>query len=101
MCSAKGHDVIIIIEVAGVEKQYLKIEAKGNTIRIAGVKRVRPESGAASVHRRERRGGEFDRAVTLPIEIDADKVKAECRDGILALYLPRAEHDKPRSIAIN
>jgi HSP20 family protein len=38
------------------------------------------------------------RAVTLPIEINADNVRAECRDGILALYLPRAEHDKPRSI---
>jgi HSP20 family protein len=97
----KEDDVILITEVPGVQKQDLKIEVKGNTIRLAGVKRVRPESGTASVHRRERRGGEFDRAVTLPIEIDADRIKAECRDGILALYLPRAEHDKPRSIAIS
>jgi HSP20 family protein len=97
----KGHDVILITEVPGVQKQDLKIEAKGNTIRIAGVKRVGSESGTASVHRRERRGGEFDRAVTLPIEIDADHIKAECRNGILALYLPRAEHDKPRSITVN
>jgi HSP20 family protein len=36
----------------------------------------------------------------LPIEIDADRIKAECRDGILALHLPRAERDKPRAIAI-
>lgn len=97
----KGDDVFLITEVPGVQKQDLKIEVKGNTIRIAGIKRVQPESGKASVHRRERRSGEFDRAVTLPIEVDADKIKAECRDGILALYLPRAEHDKPRNIAIN
>ena len=45
--------------------------------------------------------GRFDRAVTLPIDIDADKIKAECRDGILALYLPRAERDKPRTIEIS
>ena len=44
--------------------------------------------------------GRFDRSVTLPIEIDPDGVKAECRDGILALSLPRAERDKPRSIKI-
>jgi hypothetical protein len=36
----------------------------------------------------------------LPVEIDADKVKAECLDGILALYMPRAEHDKARAIQL-
>ena len=44
---------------------------------------------------------DVDRAVTLPINIDADKIKAECRDGILALYLPRAERDKPRAITVS
>jgi HSP20 family protein len=96
----KGDDVIIITEVPGVQKQDLLVEAKGNTIRIAGTKRVEADTAGASIHRRERRGGEFDRALTLPIEIDADGIKAECRDGILALYLPRAEKDKPRNIAI-
>ena len=55
----------------------------------------------ASLHRRERLAGRFDRAVTLPVEIDADGVRAECRDGILALFLPRAERDKPNSIRIS
>jgi HSP20 family protein len=54
----------------------------------------------ASLHRRERLAGRFDRAVALPVEIDADNVKAECRDGILALFLPRAERDKPKSIQV-
>jgi len=95
----KGDDIVVITEVPGVAKQDIRVEAKGNAIRIAGGKRV--EHGQkASVHRRERRAGEFDRTVTLPIEIDADGIKAECRDGILALYLPRAQKDKPRSISI-
>lgn len=89
----------MVIEVPGVRKDDLRIEAKGNTIRIAGTKTIE-QGGQASVHRVERRGGRFDRAVTLPIEIDADRIKAECRDGILALYLPRAERDKPRTISI-
>jgi HSP20 family protein len=72
---------------------------KGNTIRLAGAKSVNyPEK--ASLHRRERLAGRFDRAVTFPVEIDADGVKAECRDGILALFLPRAERDRPKSIRI-
>jgi HSP20 family protein len=95
----KGDDIIIITEVPGVQKADLSIEAKGNTIRIAGSKSV-GQDDEASVHRLERRGGQFDRALTLPIEIDAERIKAECRDGILALYLSRAERDKPRSIAI-
>ena len=95
----KGDDVVIIAEVPGVAKGDLRIEVKGSTIRIAGTKSV-GYSEKTSVHRRERRGGSFDRAVTVPVEIDADAVKAECRDGILALYLPRAERDKPRSIKV-
>jgi len=96
----KGDDVVIITEVPGVQKADLRIEAKGNTIRIAGTKNVEVGEGT-SVHRLERRGGRFDRTVSLPIEIDADGIRAECHDGILALYLPRAEHDKPRAITIN
>ena len=52
------------------------------------------------LHRRERLAGRFDRAVTLPVEIDPDGVKAECHNGILAVFLPRAERDKPKSIQV-
>jgi len=95
----KGDDVVIITEVPGIPKEKLSIDVKGNTIRIAGIKNA-GYGDKASVHRRERLSGSFDRAVTVPVEIDADRVKAECRNGILALYLPRAERDKPRSIKI-
>jgi HSP20 family protein len=53
------------------------------------------------VHRRERLAGRFDRAVTMPVEIDPDGVKAEYRGGVLALFLPRAERDKPKSIKVS
>ena len=52
------------------------------------------------MHRRERLAGRFDRALTLPVEIDPEGVKAEYRDGVLALFLPRAESEKPRAIKI-
>ena len=58
---------------------------------------MRPRPGASSysekgaLHRRERLAGRFDRAVTMPIEINREGVKAEYRDGILALFLPRAD----------
>ena len=95
----KGDDFLIITEVPGIDKSNLEIQVQGNTLRIAGAKSVNyPEE--ASLHRRERLAGRFDRAVTLPVGIEADGVKAECRDGILVLLLPRAEREKPKSIKV-
>src|SRR5271166_3328716 len=95
----KGDDFIIIAELAGVKKSDLDVQVKGRTIRLAGAKTVGyPEK--AALHRRERLAGRFDRAVTMPVEINADRVKAEYRDGVLALFLPRAESEKPKSINV-
>ena len=95
----KGDDFVIIAELPGVRRQDLDVQVKDNTVRVAGRKNVAyPEK--AAVHRRERASGQFDRAVTLPVQIDTDNVKAEYRDGVLALLLPRAERDKPKTIQI-
>lgn len=96
----KGDDIVIIIEVPGVKKSDLEIQVKGDTIRIAGKKAV-DYGEKAGLHRRERLAGRFDRAIAVPVEIDAERVKAEYRDGVLALYLPRAERDKPKTITVN
>jgi HSP20 family protein len=95
----KGDDFAVIAEVPGVKKSDLDVQVKGNTIRISGSKSVGYPEGAG-VHRRERLGGRFDRVVTLPFEIEADAVQAECRDGLLALLLPRAAKDRPRTIQV-
>lgn len=97
---SKGDDIVLISEVPGINKRDLKIEVKGNTVRVAG-ERTLSYGERSSVHRRERGQGRFDRTLTLPVEIDADRVKAEYRDGILALFLPRAESAKPRAITIS
>jgi len=95
----KGDDFIIVTELPGLKKSDLDVQVKGNSVRVAGSKTVSfPDKSA--VHRRERLAGRFDRAVTLPVQIDPNGVKAEYRDGILALFLPRAEQDKPRSIQV-
>jgi HSP20 family protein len=96
----KGGDFVVITELPGIEKTDVDIQVKGNTIRIAGIKKIDfPEK--AGIHRRERIAGRFDRAITIPFEVDVDAVRAEYRDGILALFLPRAERDKPRSIKLS
>jgi HSP20 family protein len=84
----------------GREVRRSQLGSEGeNSLRLSGTKSFDYEE-KASLHRRERIAGSFDRTITLPIRIDPDGIKAEYRDGILALFVPRAESDKPRSIKI-
>jgi HSP20 family protein len=96
----QGDNLVAILEVPGVDKSDLEIQAKGNAIRISGKKSIGYPEGI-SLHRRERLSGTFDRTLTVPMQIDANAIKAEYRDGVLALFIPRAESDKPRTIRIN
>src|SRR4029078_12230945 len=89
-----------LFELPGVDKENLNIQAKENTIRIAGRKAIDyPEN--VSLHRRERLSGAFDRTLVVPMQVDSDRIKAEYYDGLLALFIPRAERDKPRNIQIS
>ena len=96
----QGHDFVLVAELPGVDKDALDVQVKGRQVRIHGTKAVDFDEDA-SIHRRERRAGAFDRVLTVPSEIDSDRVKAEYHDGVLSVRLPRAEADRPRSISIN
>jgi len=95
----QGEDILAIIELPGINKNDLQIQVKENAIRISGRKDVNLPEGT-SMHRRERISGDFDRTLSLPVQLDPDGIKAEYRNGILALFLPRSERDKPRTIQI-
>jgi HSP20 family protein len=95
----QGDSLVAILEVPGVNKDDLEIQAKGNTIRVSGKKAISYPEGV-SLHRRERLSGSFDRTLTVPMQIDTEAIKAEYRDGVLALFIPRAESDKPRTVSI-
>jgi HSP20 family protein len=95
----RDDDLVAVVELPGVDKNDLEIEAKENTIRIFGRKTIRYNE-SASVHRRERSSGSFDRTIQVPIKIDPDAITAELQEGMLALFIPRAESEKPRTIKI-
>src|SRR5688572_21906838 len=92
--------LLAVLEMPGVDKADLEIQAKGHALRVSGKKAIAYPEGV-SVHRRERSAGRFDRTLTVPMQIDADGIKAEYRNGMLALLIARAESDKPRTIPIN
>ena len=95
----QGHDFVAVVELPGVAANDLSVEAKDNSIRLSGQKQI-AYGDKVSRHRRERIEGSFDRTISLPVRIEPDGIKAEYRDGILALFIPRAESDKPRAIKV-
>jgi HSP20 family protein len=95
----QGDDFVAVIELPGIDKRDLAIEAKENTIRISGKKALMYEENV-SIHRRERLSGVFDRTISLPVQIETDGIRAEYNDGLLALFIPRGESEKPRTIQI-
>ncbi len=95
----QGHDLVVIAELAGIRKEDLDISIQRNQLRLSGKKTI-DYGEQASMHRRERRGADFDRTFNLPIEVNPEGAKAEFGDGILAIFLPRAEQDRPKNIAI-
>lgn len=87
-------------ELPGIKTSDLSITALRNRVSIAGRRQIPREHERASYHRKERPEGAFDRAVTLPAEVDADHVDAHYADGILTLTLPKAQQAKPRQIVV-
>jgi HSP20 family protein len=87
-------------EVPGVKADELSITAVKNRLSISGRREIPKEHERVSYHRRERAEGSFNRIVTLPVELDAERIEARYVDGILALTLPKAEEAKPRQIVV-
>jgi HSP20 family protein len=96
----QGDDFVALAELPGINKCDIEIQVQDKAIRISGRRTVQP-GAAASIHRRERISGVFDRTITLPVQVDAERLKAEYQNGMLALFIPRAESDKPRTIKID
>ena len=87
-------------EVPGIKPDELSISAIRNRLSVAGKREIQREHERVSYHRKERAEGSFNRIVTLPTEVDAERVDAKYTDGILTITLPKAEEAKPRQIAV-
>jgi HSP20 family protein len=87
-------------EVPGIKASELSISAVKNRLSIAGKREIPSENERVSYHRRERPEGSFNRTLTLPTDLDVERIDARYADGILALRLPKAEAAKPRLISV-
>ncbi|NSW85160.1 MAG: Hsp20/alpha crystallin family protein [Syntrophobacteraceae bacterium] len=91
--------ITVTAELPGIKAEDLDISVVGKTLTLRG-ERKPDVAENVSYHRRERMAGKFQKAMTLPYEVNAEGVEAECKNGVLKLVLPKAEHAKPRKISI-
>jgi HSP20 family protein len=94
-----GDSLFAEAEIPGVDQNDLEVYAVGNELTIKGSRKPR-EGKDLAYHRKERGVGEFTRVITLPIDIDADKVQASLANGVLTVTLPKAEEAKPKRITV-
>ena len=87
-------------ELPGVKCEDLDISVVEDQVSIRGERKIPLEKKEFNYHRRERQEGAFRRSISLPMEIDSNKVKAEMKQGILKVTLPKHERAKPRKIQI-
>lgn len=94
-----GDNLELIAEVPGVSKEALNVKIQGNYLEISGSRNSDNPEGY-KVHRTERETTTFSRSFTLPYEVEAAKVEATLKDGLLKMTLPKSETAKPRQISI-
>jgi len=96
----QGDHLFAEAELPGVLSENLDISVVGNELTIRGERHDIPQP-TASYHFHERGVGAFERVIRLPVEIDATRVEAKLRDGLLLITLPKHETAKPHKVQIN
>lgn len=96
-----GDSIVLKAELPGVDPKDVEIRVEDNTLFLKGERKFEKEVKEESYHRVERSYGSFARSFSLPNSIDADKVSAEYKEGVLTLTMPKREEAKPKTIRIN
>ncbi len=93
-------NVIAVVELPGMRKEAIEISLHDGMLTIAGERKTETHGGEKA-ERSERYIGKFRRSITLPTRVDANKVSATYKDGILTVTLSKAEEAKPKQIQVN
>jgi len=96
----EGHDLVIKAELPDMTREQIEVTVENNTLTLRGTKNPPAEVKEEQFRRSERHYGAFIRSFTLPTTVDASKVAAEYRNGVLSVTLPYREEAKPRTINV-
>jgi len=91
---------VVKAELPGMKKEDIEVSLDGNTLTISGERKHEEEKKEGETYRSERFFGRFQRSVTLPAAVQANKIEASYKDGMLTVTLPKSEEAKPKQIQI-
>ncbi len=94
-------NVTVKAELPGMKKEDINVSLEDGVLSISGERKSDKNADGTETHRSERFAGRFQRTLTLPTAVKADQVKANYKEGILTVTLPKAEEAKPKQIQIN
>lgn len=94
-------NLIVKAEVPGMKPEGIDVSLHEGVLTLSGERKSEEKYSDAETYRSERFLGRFQRTVTLPTPVDAEKVKASYEDGILKVILPKTEEAKPKHIDVN
>jgi HSP20 family protein len=92
---------VIRAELPGLKREDIEVSLQDGALVISGERKFEKTEEGVEVHRQERYYGKFQRALTLPEPVAVDKVKADYKDGILTVTLPKTEEARPRKIDVS
>jgi HSP20 family protein len=93
--------IVLKAELPGIDPKDVEVRVEDNTLYLKGERNYEKEVNEQNYHRIERSYGSFARSFSLPNSISAEKVKAEYKDGLLTLTMPKREEAKPKTIKID
>jgi HSP20 family protein len=96
-----GDEFIVKAELPGVDPAQVEVEVQNETLTLRGERSLSEPKRDAAYHRRERGAGQFRRVVRLPGQLASDAAKAEYRDGVLTVRVPKAKETRPRRVQIS
>ena len=97
----KDDHYVIKAELPGIEKSDIKIDLKDRVLTLSGERTYEDEVKEESYYRKERSFGQFQRAFRLPAEVDSDKIRADFKDGLLRIEVPKPEKTKSKEVTIH
>ncbi|MBI4285495.1 MAG: Hsp20/alpha crystallin family protein [Chloroflexi bacterium] len=96
----KKDSIVVRAELPGMKKEEIDVKVEGNTMIIGGERKASTEVKEEDYYRSEMVYGKFTRSITLPSTVDAARIEATYKDGILEVNLPKTEAAKPKKIEI-
>ena len=95
-----GDEILVRAELAGVEPKDVEIRFENGVLTLKGERKLEMEEKRENYHRVEMSYGSFTRSFALPATVDAEKIRAESKDGVLSVHLPKKLEAKPKAIQV-